>query len=487
MGERAHRGARDMTRSGSQLEFRFKALADSDRHTTYFLSIAIGGGPVWPTFSEEDEFDIQIDDLLAYLTEFWKPLMLRQVYPIDVSSLRPSGLRRKAEERWAALQPELAQREDEIVSAFEEAHDLSRAFAGVFGLPSFWIMRSGDCVIVETAGELFRVPFEEVRAELSAAGDFICDRLLAVDDERWKMAVYAWNNRNQEDEVSLLAWSASIAPSIARELIDGGFLDPPASFDDAANDEDELRIAARMAGALPTEQIREVIKLAREFDGTESHNLHLLAAKCSDFLEKTFAHERPFIQGEALAWFVREQLEIAEEYVEVFNILSKLDVAVRISAVEPPTLDGLTIWGRRFGPGVFLNSLSTRIVPGQHVGRSEVSAGARVTAAHELCHLLVDGRHALSAVEVLKARMPVGVEQRAKSFAGEFLMPTRVAARHWNDAGRPRNRTAIEEVVVGLVREFGVTRSVAAWKLEHGAGLYNIDIGAILDAVAPRR
>ena len=66
-------------------------------------------------------------------------------------------------------------------------------------------------------------------------------------------------------------------------------------------------------------------------------------------------------------------------------------------------------------------------------------------------------------------------------------MPTRVAARHWNDAGRPRNRTAIEEVVVGLVREFGVTRSVAAWKLEHGAGLYNIDIGAILDAVAPRR
>jgi hypothetical protein len=34
---------------------------------------------------------------------------------------------------------------------------------------------------------------------------------------------------------------------------------------------------------------------------------------------------------------------------------------------------------------------------------------------------------------------------------------------------------------------FGVTRSVAAWKLEHGARSYNIELGAILDAVAPRR
>src|ERR1019366_3575730 len=70
----------------------------------------------------------------------------------------------------------------------------------------------------------------------------------------------------------------------------------------------------------------------------------------------------------------------------------------------------------------------------------ECSPGARVTLAHELCHLLLDGRHALSAIEVLKARMPAGVEQRAKSFAGEFLLPSHVAAEHWLVADRPQGR-----------------------------------------------
>ena len=110
-----------------------------------------------------------------------------------------------------------------------------------------------------------------------------------------------------------------------------------------------------------------------------------------------------------------------------------------------------------------------------------------MTLAHELCHLLLDGRHALSAIEVLKARMPAGVEQRAKSFAGEFLLPSHVAAEHWLVADRPQGRQGVEAVVVELTEDLVVTRSVAAWKLEHGAASYDVQLGAILDAVAPRR
>lgn len=67
-----------------------------ERATTCTLVIHIDGVAVWPVRCEEDaRIEIQIDDLLAHLTEFWKPLMLRQVYPIDVSPLRPSDLRRE--------------------------------------------------------------------------------------------------------------------------------------------------------------------------------------------------------------------------------------------------------------------------------------------------------------------------------------------------------------------------------------------------------
>lgn len=149
-------------------------------------------------------------------------------------------------------------------------------------------------------------------------------------------------------------------------------------------------------------------------------------------------------------------------------------------------MDGLAIWGPRFGPGVFLNEASTRIAGSGNPSLPD-SLGARVTLAHELCHLLLDGTHALSAVEVLKARMPAGVEQRAKSFAGEFLLPTRIAGQRWLDAGRPSNRIDLELLVNSLVESYGVTRSVAAWKVEHAAQTRDADLGAVLDAIAPRR
>jgi len=83
--------------------------------------------------------------------------------------------------------------------------------------------------------------------------------------------------------------------------------------------------------------------------------------------------------------------------------------------------------------------------------------------------------------------MPAGVEQRAKSFAGEFLLPTHIAGRHWQDAGRPANHTELNILVEELVETYQVTRSVAAWKVEHAARVYNVDLDVVLDAVAPRR
>jgi hypothetical protein len=349
------------------------------------------------------------------------------------------------------------------------------------------MLRSRELFVFETAGALWRLPFADVRTVLTATGDWICERLSRVDAERWKAAISAWRERDAGDAAGLLAWSAGLDRGVAATLIQEGALAAPRDFEDAANDNDELRIAARMAGALPADQIREVIGLARQFGAHEAEPFLDLSEACLKHVEEGYGRTAPFRQGEAAARFVRERLGIAADRpVEIWEIVARLEIELRHAAAEPPTLEGLAIRGSRHGPGVFLNEASSRIlVHGDTDLRA--SPGARVTLAHELCHLLLDGRHALSAVEVLKARMPAGVEQRAKSFAGEFLLPTQTAGRHWDDAGRPRNRTDLDKLVQELVDNYLVTRSVAAWKIEHAARDRDVDLGAVLDSVAPRR
>lgn len=474
-----------MRMTAPRLHFVLQPLAE--RKTTCEFAVNIEGIAVWPAYGADGVLlEIQIDDLLGYLSDFWKPLMLRQVYPIEVSPSRPSELRRAAELRWAELPQVIIEAEEEAVSDFEEAHDLARCFSGFFGLPPFWILRSRGGFVVETGNTLWKLPFEEVRKELSDLGDLICDRLAMADPDRWKEAVDAWRSRDEADGIGLLAWSAGLDRTLAQELIEEGVLEAPLNFDEAVNDNDELRIAARMAGALSPEQIREVLHLAREFGASEARRLCSLAEQCAAFIETYHERVRPFLQGEAAAGFVREWLDLpSDRAVDIFETLSSLGLDIRHRAAEPVTLDGLAIWGKRHGPGVFLNEASGRIFR-ENEGIKE-SSGARVTLAHELCHLLLDGGHAISAIEVLKARMPAGVEQRAKSFAGEFLLPSRIAAQHWVDAGRPSDRGGLNALLETLAETFGVTWSVAAWKLQHGAQSNNVDLGRILGSLAPRR
>jgi hypothetical protein len=476
----------DLTYQAS-LAFALKPLPSKERKTTRELAILIDGNTVWPVPGEPGVgLEIQIDDLLAYLTEFWKPLMLRQVYPIDVRPSRPSELRRDAENRWAEQPPEIVEREEVVVSDFEEAHNLSNAFGGLFDLPPFWLLRSGDQMLCEAGGRTWRIPFGEARQALTAVGDAICAQLLRANAARWTAAAEAWQGRNRGEKSALLAWSTGISLAAVTELIDDGTLDPPQDFEDAANDNDELRIAARMAGALPLEQIRRIITLARDFKKHDSEDLKRLAQECIERVN-SLSDKRPFAQGEEAARLARDWLAVPRDVsADIFALVAKLGVTIEVLKTDPSTLDALAIWGDRHGPGALLNAASTRVLPDNIVDVT-LSPGARVTLAHELCHLLLDGAHAVSAIDVLRSRMPLSVEQRAKAFAGEFLLPTKAAADAWFEAGRPRGRAELEKVVSALAQQFGVTWSVASWKVEHGAAPYDIDLTPILDAIAPWR
>lgn len=93
---------------------------------------------------------------------------------------------------------------------------------------------------------------------------------------------------------------------------------------------------------------------------------------------------------------------------------------------------------------------------GQH---ARWPSGRRATLAHEVCHLLFDAHHALPVAEALGGRMPRDLEQRARAFAAELLLPRSVVAAQFDgDALATVRRAAIR---------YGVSKELAAWQLRN--------------------
>jgi hypothetical protein len=161
-------------------------------------------------------------------------------------------------------------------------------------------------------------------------------------------------------------------------------------------------------------------------------------------------------------------------------------IFIKFEDMDLANLDAIAIWGPSHGPGVLVNKSSRRLA----LGRQEKVAGsgaARVTLAHELCHLLVDREHALGAVEILNGRMPLMVEQRARAFAAAFMLPSEAAAQMWRDVSPERTQDGIRSLLKRLTQRFGVTTSIAAWQLEHGAGDEDPILRFLLGQIAPQR
>ena len=166
----------------------------------------------------------QIDDLLSHLTEYWKPLALRQTYPLTLNPARPSLLRAEAQQNWDALPEAEAVYEDEAIEAFQDCHDLSRCFAGYYDLAPLWLIRSGEQMLIDTVDQLDRVPYAAALDALSAAGDWIAARLAKTKNERWEELLRAWRDRNAGDGLSLLKWSTSLDEQTLERLVTDGLL-----------------------------------------------------------------------------------------------------------------------------------------------------------------------------------------------------------------------------------------------------------------------
>ena len=471
----------------SGLEFRITDVEEDGTRllTTCALTVFSDDVAVWPVHGDDAaDLEIQVDDLLSHLAEYWKPIVLRQTYALGLNPARPSDLGYRARRRWAEMPEGQVAAEDEVLESFADCHDLSRCFAGYFDLPSLWIIRSGDSMLVEGPGGLTTVDFEPAIVGLVGVGDWIAERLSGAG-ERWSDLVAAWNARDAGEDLVFLSWATSLEPDAARSLADDGLLRMTGSLAEAANDNDELRLAARMASALPLDQIRTVLRLVAGFPKVDAPQLDALASATRAWFDANLADARPFEQGEGLADFVRGRLRLRnEEAVDIFAIVAELGVDVRVQSVEPYTLDALAVSGGRHGPAVLLNNDAVyrpATVAFEDAGR------ARVTLAHELCHLLIDGANTLSAGDVLGGLMPLRVEQRARAFGAQLLLPGSVAAQVWVDLGRDRSRHGLMETLDQLCRRYTVTQSVAAWKLEHGARVAGENLEAMLRSIVPNR
>lgn len=454
------------------------------RVTTAHIQLIVDSDPIWPVIGEADILlTAQLDDLLSHLVEHWKPLILRQTYPLGLLPARPSLLGREAADRWSGLPEEIVDEQAETVTAFEDAHDLAHAFGGLFDLPPLWLMRAGDEMIVDVGRSERRVPFAAAYSELNRIGDVIARRLEEHDGQRWEGLIAAWRRREQADGVALIAWAAGLDRSVAASLVEAKLLEPPSTFNQAANDNDPLLIAARMAGALPPQQIEAVISVARTFEARSAPILMQLASDIRVMLDERATPLRPYEEGELAAVEARVRSGLSpSQPIDVVALAERLGVEVRLGSMMP-TLEGLAISGERYGPGILLNQESRRV----RGDTDRDNVHLRLTLAHELGHLLIDRGHAVSAVDVLKSRMPPKIEQRAKAFAGELLLPSISAAAVWDQAGAPLTEQDLERVLQELAVRFGVSFSVAAWKLEHGARADRGRLSRMLDEVAPYR
>ncbi len=453
------------------------------------IALLIDDTPVWPvTRGEASDFEWFADELLAHLTECWKPLILRQTYPIAVQPERPSFLIVELAKRWSEWPDATVEIERQEMAAFEDVHNLANAFGGVSGLLPLWCLRDRDRMIIDTQETLSEVPIQIAIDALTAAGDRIAERLAQADRQKWSKLLEAWQRRDKGDDTLLLALTIGRDKKTAKALIDEKILDAPLSFADAANDNDQLRLAARMAGPLPVYQIKTVIEKVRIFSSLPAPILDETVEAAHAFLESELDRERPYVQGSELAKWLRRFLNLPpDRRVDPFDVLKYRGVDVRALEFGIPSLDAIAVWGKEHGPGVLLNAGSNRFIghPARIIWRN---GAARVTAAHELCHLMLDAEHALSAVDILGGRMPLRIEQRARAFAGEFLLPSEVAAAEWERQGSPLERDGVNKVIKLLRRTHGVTSSVAAWQLEHGVTSSHRELLAqLLDQVVPQR
>ena len=420
--------------------------------------LLILGEPVWvteDTAGNEQPVEWSWLDLLEFLAESWPWLMLEENYPIPINPADMNTMKSSAKRRWEGLSEAIVDDEDEELVRFLNRHDLSLALKGIY-LPSILLLRQGGLfqVGVPDWDQVFFFPFVQVKEVLEDLGEWIAGLVEGSEDPRAERAVFLWLQRRDR----VREWEIRLCTDMRTEELEK-LLQGQSAEDffemTGANPENgsELSLAARMApGGLGIEGKKQVIEAVRRLPLRKTPELDGLSRKVQAMPLDTGS--RSFEQGYALAGWLRGQLGYVGDAVpDPEGILTSWGVLLGEVTLPQTTekLEAIAAWGPLHGPAVLVNATLG--------GRGVHEHRRRTSLAHEICHLLVDRSGGLPLLEVLGGRTPEIMEQRARAFAAEFLLPRSVAA----DA--VRSGSDMKDVVSRLSEKYNLSCELVAWQI----------------------
>jgi hypothetical protein len=398
-------------------------MGTADEATLASLTASVKGTPVWgvPSAGAVSGFIWPLVEVLEHVAWAWPYLTCEESAPLRLNSY-PDRLRAEAQFRWEKMPSETRVAEQRELLAYEDCHDLSRAFHGCWPEP-LWVQKLGKDFLVQCKGERYLLPPTEVVEPISHLASQIADRLKGVHDPRAREAVRSWDARDLITLERRLAIAMGVPPERVRGI---GGDDPERVFECSVELQCEFVAVTRMsAHALSDKQIKDLLHRLRSVRRKETPKLDRVSLEAKSILQP-ICHELYFDQGYRLAdWFRTDHLGLGEDRrVDPENVLSDLGVALQKVDIDSSLIDAVCVWGPARGPVVLVNP------NGEH----GTGYPRNATLAHEICHLLVDRDGALPVAEVRGGRVPDMIESRANAFAAELLVPGVVARRFFDEA-----------------------------------------------------
>lgn len=395
------------------------------------LRVCLRDRPVWHGPDDATGVEWTWIELLEFLGEYWLFLSVEDGCPLGVAPATAPRMLAAAEEAADGLAPAEAEFEREQIEAYRSTHDLAEALQGAVSHP-LWVVRDGNVGWMASSAMTAKTSFSEVLRVLTDVGDFIARKLDGLKEQRSVQAVKAWRQRDGYGRLRAIEAVTGYPPELV-EKVESVFPSPD-EFDADTFVSSELLAAARLVGPQPLTTLRPIINAVRRVKKRKTPDLDRLAVHATE-VAGSVADEPPYVQGHELAGWLRTQPGItnASGRVNPDELLQSWAVPVVEVGLGLLNVDAIGCWGPSHGPAVLLNTDRRHA---SNFGRK------RATLAHEICHLLVDRSTSLPLVEVLGGRTARHVEQRARAFAAELLLPRELAGGLFMSFGGDDDRAA---------------------------------------------
>ncbi len=422
----------------------------------------VGGRRLW-TSEEEGDGDGQGGpvrwtwvDLVEHLAHAWPFLLYEENAPFGLVASGPEHLRDPALLRSV---PDRSPVEvEDAVHAFQQRHDLAAGLQGIWVTP-VWLVREGRTMWVRADGRDLWLPLDDVRRILESFVDEVLGHEPVGESPRGAYVLRAWRNR-APGRKRLLRLRTGLPWRVIQDWTPGE-RDPEEWWGDPrSEDESPLMAAARLSAPLSLRTRDKIVHAIDILDSSRTDKLDGFSSDAEAFLA-ALPDMKPYEQGYALALWLRKRLEAGDNPVNPERILTDWGVQVQVFPQDlDDALDAVACWGGGKGPAILTNG------SGKHAASK---GGRRATLAHEIAHLLVDRNRHLPLVEVFGGSTPLHLEQRARAFAAEFLLPREVAARE------VARHASFEAAVRTMRTRYGVSAEVMGWQITNGPGWHLLD------------